>query len=139
MRRKTYATPESLRRYRMEKYKQNVSSFSVKWIYNSKFETIQNIIVEHTGLPLEAINIMSRKRTVIKYRQIGMYLSKEYIDTSLAMIGLVWGNKNHATVLHAHKTVMNLCETDSNYRNEVEGLKREVESKLMYKLKKVYE
>ena len=44
--------------------------------------------------------------------------------SSLAIIGLQCGNKDHATVLHACKTVTNLTETDKKFRFWVEELEK---------------
>jgi chromosomal replication initiator protein len=55
-----------------------------------------------------------------------MYFSKSLTKYSLASIGSQIGNKDHATVLHACKTVTNLKDTDKNFRQFVE----EIEKKL---------
>ena len=51
-----------------------------------------------------------------------MYFSKQMTKNSLAMIGKYCGNKDHATVLHACKTVDNLSSTDKQFRKFVEDL-----------------
>ena len=43
---------------------------------------------------------------------------------SLAVIGLQCGNKDHATVLHACKTIENLRQTDRYMRNMVDELEK---------------
>jgi len=44
----------------------------------------------------------------------------------LASIGKQCGNKDHATVLHACRTVSNLNETDKRFRTYVEDLKKKL-------------
>ncbi len=53
-----------------------------------------------------------------------MYLAKQYTDTSLAQIGAIIGKKNHATVLHACKTVRDQLEVDKSFRDEVEEIEK---------------
>jgi chromosomal replication initiator protein len=45
-----------------------------------------------------------------------MYFSKKMTKSSLANIGMHCGGKDHATVLHACRTVNDLEETDKNFR-----------------------
>lgn len=54
----------------------------------------------------------TRKREYVQTRQIAMFLSKNLTKESLANIGRNIGDKDHATVLHACKTVKNLIDTD---------------------------
>ena len=55
-----------------------------------------------------------------------MYFSKKMTKASLATIGLHCGNKDHATVLHACRTVNNLIETDKQFRNYVEEIDKKI-------------
>ena len=57
-----------------------------------------------------------------------MYFSKNLTKSSLASIGAQIGGKDHATVLHACKTVNNLIETDKSFRMQIE----EIEKKLKF-------
>ncbi len=82
-------------------------------------QTIIKIVSDFYGVEISAINTRSRKREVVLVRQVAMYLAKKYLDLSTAKIGLYIGNRDHATVLHACKTVTNLCETDKQFRSEL--------------------
>jgi chromosomal replication initiator protein len=55
-----------------------------------------------------------------------MFFSKNLTKASLASIGSHIGGKDHATVLHACKTVNNLIDTDKHFRNQI----TEIEKKL---------
>jgi chromosomal replication initiator protein len=55
-----------------------------------------------------------------------MFFSKNLTKASLATIGSQIGGKDHATVLHACKTVNNLIETDKRFRIQID----EIEKKL---------
>ena len=87
---------------------------------------IQKIVCDYFGLPLEAINSKTRKREIVQARQLAMYFSKKLTKSSLATIGMHCGNKDHATVLHACRTVNNLIETDKQFRNYVEELDKKI-------------
>ena len=91
----------------------------------SKAITIEDSITtvcKHFGLENAAIHTKSRKREVVQARQIAMYLAKKHTDFSTAKIGTLIGNKDHATVLHACKTIKQLKEVDKSFRAEIEEI-----------------
>ena len=87
-------------------------------------EYIQKVVCDHLDLPVESIQQTSRKREIVQARQLAMYFSKKITKSSLSVIGLQCGNKDHATVLHACKTIENLRQTDRNIRAMVEELEK---------------
>jgi len=64
----------------------------------------------------------------VQARQVAMYFSKNLTKSSLATIGSQIGGKDHATVLHACKTVNNLVETDNSSKIRSKRLKRNLNS-----------
>lgn len=87
---------------------------------------IQKIICDYFGIQVDEINSKTRKRDIVQARQLAMFFAKKHTKSSLAAIGLQCGNKDHATVLHACKTVNNLMETDKNFRLNVEELSKKI-------------
>lgn len=90
--------------------------------YEKKNITIDDIIkkvADFYGIEVSAINTRSRKREVVLVRQVSMFLAKKHLDMSTAKIGQYVGNRDHATVLHACKTITNLAETDKQFRSEL--------------------
>lgn len=90
--------------------------------YEKKSITIDDIISkvsDYYGIEPSAINTRSRKREVVLVRQVAMFLAKKYLDMSTSKIGQYVGNRDHATVLHACKTISNLADTDKQFRNEL--------------------
>lgn len=85
-------------------------------------DAIQKIVCDFFNIPVEMINSKTRKREIVQARQLAMYFAKKHTKASLASIGLHCGNKDHATVLHACRTVNNLVETDKQFRVYVEEL-----------------
>jgi chromosomal replication initiator protein len=55
-----------------------------------------------------------------------MYFAKKMTKSSLASIGMTCGGKDHATVLHACRTVNNLAETDKSFRVYLEELDKKL-------------
>lgn len=87
---------------------------------------IQEKVCDYYKLSVTEIQTKSRKRDVVQARQIAMYLARKYTKSSLTVIGEQIGNRDHATVLHAVKTVMDLCETDREIRESVSTIEKEL-------------
>ena len=64
----------------------------------------------------------SRKREIVQVRQVAMYFSKQFTKTSLKTIGAQLGKKDHATVLHACRTINDLMATDRRFKTQIEEL-----------------
>lgn len=90
---------------------------------------IQNIIrtvCSYFNVSADQIQSSSRKREIVQARQTAMYFANKLTDETLTTIGSSIGKRNHATVLHACKTVGDLIETDKQFRHFIE----EIEQKL---------
>jgi chromosomal replication initiator protein len=103
-----------------------------KLIKNTKREVsidyIQKVVCNYFEIPTDSIQSKTRKREIVQARQVAMYFSKNLTKASLATIGAQIGGKDHATVLHACKTVNNLLETDKLFKGQIE----EIEKKLKF-------
>ena len=87
---------------------------------------IQKTVCEYFKVKMEDIQSKTRKRDVVQARQLAMYFAKQYTKASLASIGTQIGKRDHATVLHACKTVKNLQETDKQFRGYIEDISRKI-------------
>ena len=76
----------------------------------------------HYKIDTSAIHTKTRKREVVQVRQVAMYLAKKHTETSSSKIGQLIGNKDHATVLHACKTVKDQLEVDKEFKAEIEEI-----------------
>ncbi len=101
-----------------------------KLVKNSKrelsIEYISKVVCDYFDMTVDALQAKTRKREIVQARQIAMYFSKSLTKYSLASIGAQIGSKDHATVLHACKTVNNLKDTDKNFRQFVEDIEKKL-------------
>lgn len=86
-------------------------------------DQIKKAVCEHFNITADQLEATSRKREVVQARQIAMYLCKQSTKMSLKAIGAAMGGKNHATVLHACKTIINLAETDKEIKQHITDVK----------------
>lgn len=84
--------------------------------------SIQEAVCNYYGLEPHMLQSNSRKREVVQARQIAMFLSRKYTKVSLTSIGEQIGNRDHATVLYAVKSIQNLVEVDKEVQYSVEAI-----------------
>ncbi|MFD1331690.1 chromosomal replication initiator protein DnaA, partial [Methylopila musalis] len=89
-----------------------------------KIEDIQRIVAKHYNVSRADILSSRRTQTVVRPRQVAMYLSKQMTLRSLPEIGRRFGGRDHTTVLHAVRKIDGLVATDQTLSDEVELLKR---------------
>jgi len=90
-------------------------------------EDIQRIVCEHLDVSEERVRAKTRKREVVRARQIAMHFAKQHTDHSLKDIGLHFGGRDHSTVIHANNTVQDRMDADDQFRDTVEAIGRQIE------------
>lgn len=110
----------------LELARQMVDKFVKNTAREVSIEYIQKVVSDYFDLPVEMLKSKTRKREVVQARQISMYFSKKMTKSSLANIGAHCGGKDHATVLHACRTVVNLSETDKQFKGYLEDLEKKL-------------
>ncbi len=91
-------------------------------------EEIQRRVSEHWNIRLTDMSSARRARNVARPRQVAMYLAKQLTSRSLPEIGRKFGNRDHTTVMHAVQRVTELMERDASFAEDVELLRRMLES-----------
>jgi len=85
---------------------------------------IQKIVAEYFKIRVSDLHSKSRSRHVTRPRQFAMALSKELTDHSLPEIGDAFGGRDHTTVLHACRKVIELKAKDSRVNEDYSNLLR---------------
>ncbi len=89
-----------------------------------KIDDILRVVTKHFGVPRNDLLSSRRNRSIVRPRQIGMYLAKSLTSRSLPEIGRRFGGRDHTTVIHAIRKIEELIQGDSSMREDVEILKR---------------
>jgi chromosomal replication initiator protein len=110
----------------LELARQMIDKFVKNTTREISIDFIQKIVSDYFNLPLELLKSKTRKREVVQARQIAMFFAKSMTKSSLASIGLQCGGKDHATVLHACRTVNNLIETDKKFRVYIDEIEKKI-------------
>lgn len=86
-------------------------------------DLIKQTVAEKFGLEPEDLSSERRTAELAHARQIAMYLCRELINASLNNIAKSFGKKDHTTVLHAHRKISELINTDQELRRSIEIIK----------------
>jgi chromosomal replication initiator protein len=87
-------------------------------------DSIQHTVCSYYKIPMDQLKSKTRRREIVQARQIAMYFAKSLTKESLSSIGTSIGGKDHATVLHACKTIKNLMDTDRHFRESMNELEK---------------
>jgi len=68
----------------------------------------------------------SRKKEIVKPRQIAMYLLREELKNSFPFIGRRFNGKDHTTAIHSYKKILREIETDKKLEEEISLIKEQI-------------
>ncbi|CAL1238789.1 chromosomal replication initiator protein DnaA [Candidatus Methylocalor cossyra] len=87
-------------------------------------ENIQKTVAEYYKIRVADLLSSKRTRSVTRPRQMAMALAKELTNHSLPEIGQMFGGRDHTTVLHACRKVVELRESDNKFAEDYSNLMR---------------
>ena len=90
----------------------------------TSIENIQQTVAEYYKLRVGDLLSKKRSRNIARPRQLAMYFAKECTSISLSQIGDRFGGRDHTTVLHAHRKISELLQSDAKIREDHRNLQR---------------
>lgn len=91
-------------------------------------DNIQKTVAEYYKIKIADILSKRRNRSVARPRQMAMALSKELTNHSLPEIGDAFGGRDHTTVLHACRKIVQLREESHDIKEDYQNLIRTLSS-----------
>jgi len=89
---------------------------------------IQKVVAEYYKIRVADLLSPRRSRSITRPRQIAMSLAKELTTHSLPEIGDAFGGRDHTTVLHANRKVVELRDSDLRINEDYNNLLRTLTS-----------
>jgi chromosomal replication initiator protein len=89
-------------------------------------ELIQKTVADYYKIKVADMYSQKRTRAIARPRQIAMWISRELTAHSLPEIGEAFGGRDHTTVLHACRTVLDLRTKDSHLNNDLHVLEQTI-------------
>ncbi len=101
----------------------NLIKNSVKPKKNVSVKDIVKIITDFYNLEETTVYEKTRRKEIVKARQVIMYILREDFNVSYPLIGQKLGGKDHTTVIHSHLKIRNDLKVDQTLVDEVEQIR----------------
>lgn len=101
----------------------NLLKNSIKQKKNASVKEVVKTISDYYGVEENAIYEKTRRKEIVKVRQIIMYILREDFNVSYPLIGQKMGGKDHTTVIHSCLKVKNDIKNDMSLAQEIEQLR----------------
>ena len=95
-------------------FKEEAQKFSI--------EEIQKVVADYFNVRVSDLRAKKRTVSIVRPRQIAMYLVRELTSHSLPEIGEFFGGKDHTTVLHSCNKIAGERERDVSLRGVLDKL-----------------
>jgi chromosomal replication initiator protein len=106
---------------------QSVVKNIVRQRQNITIDSIKKLVCKHFNISINEIISRSRKQSIVRPRQIAMYLSRRYTDSPLQAIGRSF-NRYHATALHSIGAIEQGLRDNGTIQKQVEILSQKLET-----------
>lgn len=89
-------------------------------------DMVKRHVAERFGVSQSDLESKSRKREVVRPRQVVMYMARQLTDQSFPQIARRLGPRDHSTILHGDRLIAKMVAEDSAFAAEMEALKRSI-------------
>lgn len=89
-------------------------------------ELILDTVSEHFGISIDDLKSNKRNAEIAVPRQIFMYLCRSMTDTSLKVIGIILGGKDHSTINHGVNKIKSEIEENETLNNTIDIIKKKI-------------
>lgn len=96
---------------------------NIKTKKNISLRDVIKIVSDFYGIEDSAIYNKTRRKDIVKPRQVAMYILREDFDVSYPAIGETLGGRDHTTVIHSYEKIKNDLTTDPVLMKEIAELR----------------
>lgn len=82
-------------------------------------EDIIQLVADYFGIEPDLILKKTRRKEVVRPRQVAMYLLREDFSIAYPTIGQKLGGRDHTTVIHSYEKIKNEIKTDSELLQQI--------------------
>ena len=87
-------------------------------------EEIIECVATHYKIQKNLLETTIRRQEVVQARQMAMYICREYLNMSFALIGRHFGNRDHTTVIHGHKKISEQIMDDPRIQKDLSVIRK---------------
>ena len=89
-------------------------------------QKIQKAVADHFKITIDDLKSKKRSANINYPRQIAIYLCRMTTEETIVKIGLEFGNRDHATVLHAYEKIASEIKNNLELKETIEEIKNEI-------------
>jgi chromosomal replication initiator protein len=90
-------------------------------------ESIQKSVADYFRVRVADLKSKRRHKTLVRPRQVAMYLARKHVQASYPDLGTRFGDKDHTTVMSACRKIESLLAADSSLRTQVTDIERRLD------------
>lgn len=107
--------------------KEALKDFFDKGTYlKNKVSKIQHLVAHKYHISIDDMKSKKRTKEIAFPRQVAMYLSRKLTDESFPKLGLEFGGKDHATIMHAVDKITKEIENNNEFNKFIKQLIDEI-------------
>lgn len=85
-------------------------------------DDIVQTVCNHYNVSASAIGSRSRRKELVRARQVSMYLAQKHTKMPADRIGKLVAGRDHSTVIHSCKAVERMLKSDAAFSREIESI-----------------
>ena len=89
-------------------------------------ERIREVVAHRFNVRADALSSKRRTRDLTVPRQVAMYLIKDLLNYPLVKIGMLFGGRDHSTVIHSIRKVEEALDVDDELHSTISGIREEL-------------
>ncbi|MFA7286016.1 MAG: chromosomal replication initiator protein DnaA [Candidatus Paceibacterota bacterium] len=101
----------------------NILKNNIKPKKTISVKDVVKIVSEHYNLEEESIYEKTRRKEIVKARQVVMYILREDFNVSYPLIGQKLGGRDHTTVIHSYLKIKSDLKEDPQLLQELENIR----------------
>ncbi len=90
-------------------------------------EGIQSTVANYFHVKVADLKSKRRQQSIVRPRQIAMFLCRKHLSASFPDLGARFGNKDHTTVMNACKRIDSMLTTDPSLRSQISDIERKLD------------
>ncbi len=90
-------------------------------------EGIQATVATYFHVKVADLKSKRRQQSIVRPRQIAMFLCRKHLSASFPDLGARFGNKDHTTVMNACKRIDSMLTTDPSLRSQISDIERKLD------------
>ncbi len=101
----------------------NLLKNNIKPKKNVSIKDVVKLVSEHYNLDEASIYEKTRRKEIVRARQVVMYILREDFNVSYPLIGQKLGGKDHTTVIHSYLKIKSDLKSDPQLLQELEQIR----------------